>query len=336
MYCMKCGAQLPDDASFCMRCGAPIDASKSTGMNVQASQASRRVLAPSGITELKCPSCGAPIKPQFGEMVITCEYCGSSITLGEDGWRSIEKHTMLSLRVTSKDEVLSKVHDLMDKGFLRRHLQESSTLEEATLSYVPYWIIPASARTSIVAADAAMQVGTIATTAALFGLMGGMGGGRRSGAFGGGLLEGAMLGTMMGGGFGGGSPRKAFQLDENYNYPVVALKALTQYQPANYSFSLQDRALFDSSKVPTGVKVLNGDVSEEVAASQAKTLVDQLQSQKAHSKYHMIQQIRTEVETGEGELLHAPVWFVRYDHKGTKIVLVVDANSGGVIDSVGF
>jgi hypothetical protein len=49
----------------------------------------------------------------------------------------------------------------------------------------------------------------------------------------------------------------------------------------------------------------------------------------------MIQQIKTEVDISEAELMHAPVWFARYDHKGNKIVLVIDANSGGVINSIG-
>jgi len=88
-------------------------------------------------------------------------------------------------------------------------------------------MIPVSARTKIIATSTTAEVGTIATTAALFGLMaGGMGGRRRGFGLGGGMIEGAMLGTMMGG-TGGGSTRKTYQLDENYNFPVVALKALT-------------------------------------------------------------------------------------------------------------
>src|SRR3989454_12315554 len=52
-------------------------------------------------TSLKCPSCAAPIAPKFGEMIITCEYCGSSITLGSGGWSNIQKQTMLPLRYNS-------------------------------------------------------------------------------------------------------------------------------------------------------------------------------------------------------------------------------------------
>jgi len=83
------------------------------------------------------------------------------------------------------------------------------------------------------------------------------------------------------------------------------------------------------------VKVLNGDVGEEAAQYQAKTLVAQLQSDKAHEQYHMIQQLHSDVDVAESELLYAPIWFARYDHKGNKIVLVIDADSGNVINSIG-
>lgn len=267
-------------------------------------------------------------------MIITCEYCGSSITLGGSGWANIQKQTMLPLRIQTNDDISSRVRSMMDNGLLHRHLQESSTLEEMTLSVVPYWLVNTSARTSLIATDMVTEGATVATTAALIGVMAGMGGGRRGG-FGGPLLTGAVLGGMMGGGMGGGGPRKAIQMDDNYNYPVIALKALTQYQPKDYEFALNQRTLFDISQYPKGIKVLNGDISEESAKYQAKTLVDQLQSQKAHAKYHMIQQIQSQVEVSDTELLHVPIWFARYDHKGNKIVLVVDGNSGNTINSIG-
>jgi len=334
MYCLKCGAQLPDDAVFCSRCGA--SQSSQAKMTQQSGGYANpvQVLAPSTATSLKCPSCGAPIAPKFGEMIITCEYCGSSVTLGSSGWANIQKQTMLPLRIQSTDDISARVRSMMDTGLLHRHLQESSNLEEMNLSVVPYWLVAASARTSLIATDMLAEGATVATTAALFGVMAGMGGGRRGG-FGGPLLTGAVLGSMMGGGMGGGGQRKAMQMDDNYNFPIVALKALTSYQPHDYQFSLQDRTLFDISQYPKGIKVLNGDISEDSAKYQAKTLVDELQSQKAHAKYHMIQQIQSQVDVSDTELLHVPIWFVRYDHKGNKIVLVIDGNSGSAINSIG-
>jgi DNA-directed RNA polymerase subunit RPC12/RpoP len=347
VFCPKCGAQLPDDATFCYKCGTKVGQAPAQG---QPAEASQNVLAPSGATSLKCPNCGAPISPKFGEMVITCEYCGSGVTLSDQGWTGIQKQTMLPIKLGNVDQTNAMITSLMDKGLLHRHLHEDSTQEEMNLSYIPYWIVGVSARTTIVSANMAAQVGQTATTAALMGvILGGMGGG----GFGGGggrrrffrgagaprPLSGLFLPKWfmlygMGMGYGGGM-RKTDQMDENYNFPVIALKALTEYQPRDYQFDLDGRTLFDISKIPKDVKVLNGDIGEDVAKSQAKTLVDQLQSEKAHAKYHMIQQLTTESDVGDVELLHVPIWFARYDHKGKKIILVIDANSSRVINSMG-
>ncbi len=343
MYCAKCGTQLPDDAVFCVKCGVQTGQSSQSSPTPTSGQSSStgQVIGSANATSLKCPTCGASIAPKFGEMIITCEYCGASITLGSSGWSNIEKQTMLPLKIRTADDATPLVRSMMDRGLLNRHLQESSTLEEMNLSIVPYWLVGVSARTSIVATDMVMEGAQVATTAALLGVMaGGLGSGNRRGGFGGGgapLLEGALLGSMMSRGIGGGGsgPRKAIEMNQNYNYPIVALKGLTDYQPRDYEFALTDRTLFDISKYPKGVKILNGDISEDSAKYQAKTLVDQLQSQKAHAQHHMIQQISSEEDVSDAELLHVPIWFVRYDHKGNKIVLILDGYSGNVINSMG-
>jgi len=291
-------------------------------------------------------------------MVITCEYCGTGVALGNDGWKNVQKHTMLPLRLT-KDRVEARVIEMMDKGIFRHHMHEESVLEEETASYIPYWIIPVSARTSIVAVDAIAEAGQVATTAALIGVMMGGFGNRRSlgissrlgvpllpgvGGWKRGLRAGGRLppsptmlygGPIIGVGMGGGSTRKSYQLDQNYNFPVVAMKDLTVYQPRDHNFDLSQRQLFDVSKIDKSIRILNGDIGEDVAQAQAKTFVDQLQSQKAHAQYHMIQQMTTEMDVAEGELMHVPVWFSRYDHKGKKIVFVLDGNSGAAINSIG-
>jgi len=211
LYCPKCGVQLPDDAAFCMKCGINLPSAQ-----LKSSTAPKApIIAPMGATALKCPSCGAPISPKFGEMVITCEYCRVGIALGDDGWRGIQKQTMLSLGTFGKEQVLAEIHGLMDRGLLHRHLQEDSTLEEMNLSFVPYWIVSASARTSIVAANVAVQAGEIATTTALFGVMGSAMGGRRGGGIAGPLLAGAVLGSVMG--TGQDNARKTYEMDNNYN-----------------------------------------------------------------------------------------------------------------------
>jgi predicted transcriptional regulator len=269
-------------------------------------------------------------------MIIMCEYCGGGITLGSEGWTNIQKHTMLPLKVTDKEVVGSTIHSVMNEGLLRWHVWERSAQEELTLSYVPYWIISVSARTSIVAVDTTAQIATVAATAAILGTAAAGGGNRRGGrnAFDAAILGGVVAGSMGRG--GAAANTKAYQMSENHNYPVVALRAFKELQPHDFEFALQERQLFEPSKLPKEIRVLNGDVGEDDAKQQARTLVDGLQSRKAHEKYRMIQQIRTDVDVGDAELLHVPVWVGRYLFKGKKkIVVIVDANSGSVIHTVG-
>ena len=49
----------------------------------------------------------------------------------------------------------------------------------------------------------------------------------------------------------------------------------------------------------------------------------------------MIQQLHTDVDVADTELLYARIWFAQYDHKGHKIILIIDGNSGSVINSIG-
>ncbi len=346
VYCPRCGTQLPDDAVYCIKCGATVNPAGSAGQTQAQAAPKAPVIAPMGATSMKCPNCGAPISPKFGEMVITCEYCGSGITLGNDGWSSIQKQTMLPAKYTDKDQMTARIHQLMDQGLMHRHLQESSTLVDMNLSLVPYWIVPVSARTSIVATSMGMEAANVATTAALFAVM--TGGFRRSFPLAPSLWSGLVFNLglggagrlgMMFGGFGmmggGGGDRKTAELDNNYEFPVVALKALSEYQPRNYSFNLAERTLFDLTKVPKGIPVLNGDIGEDDAKNQARTFVSQVQSEKAHSQYHMIQQLNTDLDIGDAELLHAPIWFAKYTHKGQDIVLILDANTGAPVNVMG-
>ena len=339
LYCPKCGSQVPDESYFCMKCGASLaDLQKKT----ETASPAAPILAPIDATSLKCPSCGSSIVPKFGEMIITCSSCGTGVVLGKEGWKSVQKQSMLPISLGNKDDVTGKIRGLMDKGFLHRHLQENSVLEETTLSLVPYWIISASVRTFIVAADAMSSVGQTATAAAILDLLlGGIGGMGRGGYerrfLAPSLLSGgSMVDTMVKDGDGGqGGPRKTYEFDKNYDFPIVAVKSLTEYQPKNHQFRLEDRVLFDISKIPRGVGILNGDIGEEAANFQAKTLAAQLQSDKANADHDMIQQLNTDIDITVSELLHAPIWFVRYDFKGNKIVLVIDADSGNVINSIG-
>src|SRR2546422_4377515 len=116
VFCQKCGKQIPDGAVFCNFCGGQ------QGVVAQAPQAPApgypgappgqgyppqappgvppqqppaqhpAAYAPANTTDLKCSSCGAPLKPSGGLTLITCDYCGTATSLGTGGWSVIQKH----------------------------------------------------------------------------------------------------------------------------------------------------------------------------------------------------------------------------------------------------
>jgi hypothetical protein len=325
IYCTKCGSQLPDDAKFCAKCGTPTAAGGGGGAPARPPVASGPTLAPSGVQELKCPACGAPIKPMFGEMVITCDYCGSSVTLGGAGWKEINKHTMLTLAVPDREAALKAVKAYLDQGFFHRHFFEESKVAEEKLSYVPFWVLPASASTTYQYQAVATSVGTTVGTIAAGALLGSALSGRRGGGF---TVIPIMGGPVV-------NPTRSETISGQYEYPIVAVKAMSAYQPKNYQFSLADRALFDKKVIPPGTPVLNGDLGEDSAQHAAKAYVQQLQSEMAHKKHSMVSGLKTDVDVSEGELLHVPIWYFQFDHKGDKPVVLIDGHSGRVIQTIG-
>jgi hypothetical protein len=329
IYCTKCGTSLPDDAKFCAKCGTPTSAvgggvpGGGAGAPAAAAPSSGPSLAPAGAQELKCPTCGAPIKPVFGEMVITCEYCGGSVTLGGQGWKEINKHTMLPLKVPDQGAALKVVQGFVDTGFLRRHDYEESNLSDAKLSYVPFWVLPSSASTTYQYQAVAASVGATVGTMAAAELLGGALGGRRGGI----PVIPVMAGPVV-------NPTRSETFSSQYEYPVIAVKSMTAYQPKDYSFGLGERALFDRKTIPDGTPVLNGDLGEDSAKSVAKANLAQLQSELVHKKHSMVSNLHTEVEISDGELLHVPIWYFQLDRKGQKAMVLVDGHAGQVIRTV--
>ena len=325
IYCTKCGTSLPDDAKFCAKCGAPIGATgaASGAAAPGAAAASAPTLAPAGAQELKCPACGAPVKPVFGDMVVTCDYCGASVTLGGAGWKAINKHTMLPLKVADQDAALKAVREYVDTGLLHHHVFEESKLSEAKLSYVPFWVLPVSATTTYQYQAVATSVGTTLGTMAAAEVLGGALGGRGRGV----PVIPIMAGPVV-------NPTRAETISGQFEYPVIAVKAMTQYQPKDYQFSLAERTIFDRKAIPTTTPILNGDLGEDAARQSATAYVQQLQSEAAHKKHSMVSQLQTKVDVSEGELLHVPLWYFQLDRKGAKTMVLIDGHAGRVIRTV--
>jgi hypothetical protein len=317
MFCPKCGTSLPDGAKFCYSCGNSLQAPPPPPPPASTTPS----LGAAGAQELKCPSCGAPIHPAFGEMIVSCDYCGGSVTLGGAGWKEISKHTMLVPRLGSGPDVMKLVREFVDAGFFHRKTFEESRVVEQKLSFVPFWVMPVSASTNFVYQDVATSVGATVGT----------------------MVAGEVIGSALTRGRGTFVPimtgpvinsNRQDSISGQYEFPVVAVKGMTGYQPKDYQFALPNRTFFDKKQVPEGAPVLNGDLGENAAQNAARAFVTQLQSDAAHKKHHLVSQLKSEIQVSEGELLHVPIWSISLDHKGQKILVLVDAHAARVMQTI--
>jgi double zinc ribbon protein len=334
MNCTQCGAALPPNARFCYACGAPAYNPAAPGApppppppppataGTVTTAAGGPTIAPAGAQAIKCPNCGAPVHPTFGDMVITCDYCGSSVTLGGAGWKQIQKHTMLVAKMTSRDDALKLVQAFMDQGFLHRRAFEDSKIVEEKLSYVPFWIVPVAATTTYTYQDVAVSVGSTVATMAASELLGSALTGNR------GTVVPIMTGPVV-------NPTRSATLSSNLEFPVVAAKGMTAYQPRNYAFNLTDRAIFDRKKIPDGAPVLNGDIGEDAAQHAAQVYVTQLQAEQAHRAHRMVSALKTDLQLSEAELLHVPIFYFLLEHKGARQPMLVDAQAARIMPTGG-
>ena len=291
----------------------------------------QQVRAPAMPQSLKCSSCGAPLTPGSGLALVVCEYCGAVTTMGAGGAAEvIQKHYMLENKL-SNESALEAGGKWLNKGIFRRKVAERSELGQVTLRYVPYWIVP----TSVVADfQGTKNVGAGAGV----GMMahGDTGAKKAAGA--------ALFALTMAAAAAGAQNRQQpvqtqpqvvqvrDRIQMQYNIPIVAVRGYSKYQPEDgFQFNLQNKLNFDK-RATGGVDVQSGDVAEPEAKAQAQALAHKFAEKEAKKRVDTLQSIQVYPTTYDGELLHAPIWFMEYSHKGKAMYIAIDGHSGIVME----
>ena len=336
LFCNKCGRQLPDGSVFCNFCGAQqgvipqapgappqapgIPPQAPTGQPYNPSAPAQQVAPPAMPQNLKCNSCGGPLKPSAGLALVVCEYCGAATTMGAGGAAQVVmKHFMLPNTI-DQEKALNAGGEWLNKGVFRRKVAERSDLGNTTLKLVPYWVIP----TSVVADYQGIRGTGVAQM-------------RQEGTAKK-VLGGAMLAFTAAAAASRKSnvpsqvTRVRDRLQLSFNIPVVAVRGYTKYQPqGGYQFNAQQKMDFDKRQ-SGGAQVMDGDVSEGEAKQQAAGLAHKLAEKEAKRHVDSLESIQVYPTMTDGELLHAPVWFVEYTFKSKPMYIAIDGNSGQVME----
>ncbi|MEM0492454.1 MAG: hypothetical protein QXS02_00630 [Candidatus Thermoplasmatota archaeon] len=272
-----------------------------------------------------CKNCGAPLEFGYGATVITCDYCGSSMTLSGDVAKLISKHTMLLNKIT-RDDAINSAKKWMDAGIFRVNVARDSQIGTVELKYLPVWIIPVTIRGNYEGvfcggyhADGRLVSDSFKQKDAK-GVLSGIG--KIAGRF--------MLDALSHSGSRDNRRSEEYRsgvINDQY-YELILARRSTTMDLTKYPIPLGGKAIFDLNKVKsTGGEILDGDMLEDEAKAKAEVSCVEKTRRKLSHQIDRIQRFDIKTEIGEGELIHVPIWLVHYIHKGIERVCGVDGVS---------
>ncbi len=287
-----------------------------------SSQPQAPIQKPSQPPPTNCTRCSAPLSVTQEDLVVTCRYCGFTITVATR--EEIKRHSMLSNRLLTQ-QAAEAAQKYMDKGLFRIGVSKDAAITQVKLRYVPFWVFSVNSNTFV--------RGTTGT-----GIMGELHQAqeavtdkRASGfkKFGKLVLAGAKAyaETQQ----KDRKPRTvSYSFSNNYIWPTLARR--TMISEINYYDVPASRKIpFDVGKIPSDAEFLNIELNEEEAKAKIKSEIESKERLIASGKVDSLETCNTNMVLGESELVHAPVWFVHYTLKGENYVIAVDGCEGKVL-----
>jgi len=278
--------------------------------------------APARAVITSCTRCSAPISPSQEDLIVTCRYCGYTISLATQ--EEIKKHSMLENRLFSQQAV-EAARQYMDKGILRSGVARDAQITNVKLRFVPFWVFPVNASTSYSGVTGTSVMGEIhQAQEALTD--------KRASKL-------SKFGKLVKAGVSAYAEsqqkdRKPTQVSTSFSsfyvWPTLARKTMIG-EISYYDVPAAKKIPFDVGRIPSDAEFLNTEYNEEEARGKIKAEVDSKERLIASGKVDTLQSCSTNIAPGEGELVHAPIWFVHYTLKGDNYVIVVDGCEGKVL-----
>ena len=94
---------------------------------------------------INCKGCGAPLPIKAGEIVITCEYCGSSANISSGAVLTLD-HSIIPSSLDEK-AIIERVRRWMGDGPLKpSNLQSKADITDKALVFLPFYIVHTNVR----------------------------------------------------------------------------------------------------------------------------------------------------------------------------------------------
>ncbi|UCG70572.1 MAG: hypothetical protein JSV09_06020, partial [Thermoplasmata archaeon] len=94
--------------------------------------------------KVNCPNCGAPLKLEPGEVIVTCEYCSAALNMAV-GKKYFLKHSIIPNKY-SPEQISQMARQWMGTGFLKpEDLARRAQIREMILTFLPFFVVNVSA-----------------------------------------------------------------------------------------------------------------------------------------------------------------------------------------------
>jgi hypothetical protein len=269
-----------------------------------------------------CSRCGAPISPSQEDLIITCRYCGFTVSLGTH--EELRNHSMLENHLRTQ-QVVEAAQKFMDKGILRSGVAQDSQITKVKLRYLPFWAFPVSTYTSYSGITGAGLAGEFNQVQNTFSDKRAS----RLSKFGSLLKAGAS--AYIESQNRNRKPRTvSLSFSSHYTWPILARHSMIR-EIKYYDVPAAKKIPFDTGRIASDAEFLNTEYQKEEAKLRVKAEVEARERKIACGKVDTLQSCSSNVIIGEGELIHAPIWFVYYCLKGENYTILVDGSDGKIL-----
>lgn len=269
-----------------------------------------------------CSRCGAPLNLTQEDLVITCRYCGFTMTVATRA--EIKRHSMLENRLFAQQAV-EAARKYMDKGIFRVGVSKEALITDVKLRYVPFWVCQVTTNTYFRGVTGTGIMGEVHQAQEAVA-------DKRSSGL-------AKLGKLVLAGAKAYAETQqkdrqpqtvAYSFSNTYIWPTLARR--TMISEINYYDVPAGRKIpFDVGKIPPDAEFLNVELNEEEAKAKIRSEVEAKERLIACGKVDTLETCSTNFVMSEAELVHAPVWFVHYTLGGENYVVAVEGCEGKVL-----
>jgi len=269
-----------------------------------------------------CTRCGAPFSPSQEDLIITCRYCGFTISVATS--EEIKTHSMLENHLFTQQAV-EAAQKYMDKGIFRSGVSRDAQIANAKLRYIPFWTFPVNTQTHYRGITGAGLSGEFhQVEAALTDKRA-----SKLSKFGQLVKAGASAYVEM-----QQKDRKptsvALSFSSYYVWPILARRTMIS-EINYYDVPAAKKIPFDVGRIQSDAEFLNTEFTENEAKPKVNAEVEARERLLASGRVDNLQECQTSVSIGPGELVHAPIWFVHYSLKGDNYVILIDGSEGKVL-----